>query len=613
MMRQMRENTKWIMLVTALAFAALMVFEWGMDISGRSAMGVGEIGRVNGTPVMYEDYMATYRNIYSSVQQAQQAPISSLRGQEIEDQAFDEIVTQILMSQELERRGIRVSDDEIRQAAQVSPPPALQQESIFMTDGQFDLQKYQDFISSPQADPNLLLYLESYYRTVIPRAKLMRQLSMGLHLTDDELWRAWRDDRETVEVRYVALEPGIRIPDEEVRVSESDARAYYDDHQEEFEIPARARVRAVVLRRAPGPSDTLASLETAREVRARVEEGEDFGDLARELSGDLMTAEQGGLLPIVRRGENLPAIDSAVFATPAGELAGPIPSSGGYHVIQVDERWGQDSARVRHILLPIQRTDESEFALLTLADSLETLVEAYPLAESADMLGLDVVSGDLTDEFAFLAGAGQVEEAADWAFNEAAVGDVSPVLETAQAFYAVELVSRTERGVLPFDDARAEIMGNLLMERKIERAEETASRMVQEIRGGATLDEVAAANDLQVQEPPPFTRNGFATGIGRQNAAVGAAFGLEPGEISDPVTSNQDVLIIEQVGRTPADSAQWLAQKDAQRSRLLAERSQTRITDWIDGLRDNARIVDRRAEVLQPADEDAPLPTGGLF
>lgn len=36
MMRQMRENTKWIMLVTAMAFVGLMVFQWGMDLSGRS-------------------------------------------------------------------------------------------------------------------------------------------------------------------------------------------------------------------------------------------------------------------------------------------------------------------------------------------------------------------------------------------------------------------------------------------------------------------------------------------------------------------------------------------------------------------------------------------------
>jgi len=54
MMRQMREATKPIMLFTAIAFVALMVFQWGMDITGQSGGGLGEIGSVNGQAGMYE-------------------------------------------------------------------------------------------------------------------------------------------------------------------------------------------------------------------------------------------------------------------------------------------------------------------------------------------------------------------------------------------------------------------------------------------------------------------------------------------------------------------------------------------------------------------------------
>jgi peptidyl-prolyl cis-trans isomerase D len=615
MMRQMRENTKWIMLATALAFVALMVFEWGMDITGRSGMGVGEIGRVNGTPIMYEDYMATYRNLYSRIQETQQGPISTQRTREIEDQAFDEVVTQILLSQELQRRGIRVTDEEIRQTAQLSPPPELRQESIFMTEGQFDLQKYQEFIASPQVDPNLLLYLENYYRTVIPRAKLMRQLTMGMYLSDQELWQIWRDGQESVRIRYLVLQPGLRIPDSDVEVSESEARDYYDDHEEEFETPARARVQAVVLRTAPTAADTAASLERAAEVRARVEEGEEaFADVAREVSEDFVTAEQGGHLGVVPQGQMLPALDSAVFATAAGALAGPVQSPSGYHLLRTDERWGQDSARVSHILIPIQRTEDSEMTLLTLADSLETLVEAYPLSEAAGMLGLNVQAGELTDEIAFLSGAGQVDEGAVWALEEAAEGDVSPVFETAQAFYALELVSRTLRGVLPFEEVRAEIEEDLRFQKKVTAAERAASEMVERVRAGATLEQVATDAGLQVQEVGPVTRDGFTAGLGRQSPAVGAAFGLAPGEVSDPVISNQDVFIIEQVDRTPADSTAWVAQKDLQRMQQLSQASQTRIIEWLEGLRDAARVVDRRDEVLQPADDNTlPSTMGGIF
>ena len=74
MMRQMRENTKWIMLVTAIAFVALMVFEWGMDITGLSSGGLGELGRVNGTPVTYEMYQAAYRNLYDQISDSQEEP-----------------------------------------------------------------------------------------------------------------------------------------------------------------------------------------------------------------------------------------------------------------------------------------------------------------------------------------------------------------------------------------------------------------------------------------------------------------------------------------------------------------------------------------------------------
>ena len=77
MMRQMREATKPIMLFTAIAFVALMVFQWGMDITGQSGGGLGEIGSVNGQPVMYDSYMAAYRQLYDQVQRSQEELISS--------------------------------------------------------------------------------------------------------------------------------------------------------------------------------------------------------------------------------------------------------------------------------------------------------------------------------------------------------------------------------------------------------------------------------------------------------------------------------------------------------------------------------------------------------
>jgi parvulin-like peptidyl-prolyl isomerase len=614
MMRQMRENTKWIMLVTALAFAALMVFEWGMDITGRTAGGVGEIGRVNGEPVYYEDYLAAYRNLYDQVQQAQTEPITSQQNSDLEDQAFDQVVSQILIRQELERRGIRVTDDEIRQAARFSPPPALASNPAFLTEGSFDFEKYQTFLAS-QADDAFLLQLEAYYRDIIPRSKLLRQVSLGVYPSDSYLWQLWRDQNETVEVRFVPLNPGQRIPDDSVEVTDDEVRAYYQAHQDDFEQPARATVRVVVLRKAPTPADTAAQRARAAAIVEELRGGAEFTSVASRESDDEQSAQSGGDLGVLTRGQvGIPAFDSALFAAPRGEVVGPLETPFGNHILRVDERWGEDSVRARHILVAMERTDSSEIALLTRADSLEELGESRTLEEAGAELGLEAQTSELTEAFAFVAGAGQVGEGADWAFNEAEPGEVSPVFENGQAFYALELVSRTPGGVLPLENARTPILQILGFEKKLTRVRQEGAELVRQARAGEALPNVAAAAGLEVRGAGPFARNDFVPGLGRQNAAVGAAFGLTTsGEVTEVVATTDNAYVLELIERTPADSAAWVEQKEAQRQQAIAQLRDLRLQEWLEGLRQAATVVDRRDQVLQPADEDAPLRANGPF
>lgn len=614
MMKQMRENTKIIMLVTALAFVALMVFEWGMDASGRSMGGAGQIGHVDGTPVNYEQYQATYRNLHDQVQQSQDEPITSEQNRQIEDRAWDEVVNQILIEQELARRGIQVTDEEIRQAARFSPPPELRQNPAFQTDGQFDLQKYQQFLTSPQVDPNLLLQLEGYYRDVIPRGKLMRQVSSGIYVTDAELWRIYQDQNEQVRARFIPLNPGQRIGDDEVTVSDQEIEAYYEENlEEEFAVPARATVRVSALPKAPMPEDSAAALERAREVYRRVTEGgEPFPQVAEELSSDEASARRGGELGWFRRGQMVPEFEAAAFAAPEGSTTEPVKSQFGYHVIRVEEK-ATDSVRARHILVPVERTDDSEIRLLTMADSLEVLAEDQPLEEAASALGLETRTVAINEDFPIIQGVGQIGEGADWVFEEAQPGDVSPVFENQQAFYALELRTLEPAGHQSLEEARSTILETLRFEKKMARAVEEARGYVEQLRSEDTrLEDLAVEHDLEIRQPEPFTRTDFVPGLGRRNAAVGTAFGLEEGEISDVVQTEQNAFIIQLLDRLPADSAAWRAQKEDQRQRMIRQIEQQRLQKWLQALRENAEIEDRREEVFQAADQQDDQPfTGG--
>ena len=605
MMRQMRENTKWIMLVTAVAFVGLMVFQWGMDITGRSGLSIGEIGSVNGTPVMYDAFNQTYRSLYDQIQASQEDPITSQQVSDIEDAAWDEIVNQVLIRQELGRRGIVVTNEELLTAARFSPPPELQTSPAFQTDGLFDIQKYQAFLTSPTVDDLMLLQLEMYYRDVIPRSKLMRQVSSDLYVTDAALWDEYRDRNERISVRYIALNPAQRVADSVVTVTPAEVSEYYDDHEEEFALPAQATVQAVVLDKTPTLEDTLAMGELAVGLRQRIIDGADFEDML----GQPGVGPGSGDLGWFTR-ESMPEeFADAAFGATIGELTEPVKTSFGYHVIDVQDQM-EDSIQARHIVVPFARTEESELELLTLADSLEALGESRTLSEAALSLSLGVETAYLSAEFAFVAGAGQVGEGSDWAFEEAVVGDVSPVLETRQAFYMLELVEIREAGAISLTDARASIEQTVRGEKKVEQARGEGDEIVAQVRAGGDLADIAEQKSLAIQTAGPYTRVDFVPGIGRLNAAVGAGFGLNIGEVSGAVEADNNVFIIELADYFAADSTAFEDERLVLRDELLGVAQESRLQDWLQGLREVARIIDRRDEVLNadPADAQPQIP-----
>src|SRR5690606_22457855 len=141
-----------------------------------------------------------------------------------------------------------------------------------------------------------------------------------------------------------------------------------------------------------------------------------------------------------------------------------------------------------------------------------------------------------------------------------------------------------------------------------ERARGEAQTVLDRVRQGEALINAAAEAELQVRDAGPFTRMDFVPGLGRQNAAIGAAFGTAPGEVSDVVTTETNAFILEVVERTHADSTAWRAQIDQQRAATVQQLQQQRLDVWIEALRGAARIVDRRDEVLLTPEEQEGLP-----
>jgi peptidyl-prolyl cis-trans isomerase C len=114
----------------------------------------------------------------------------------------------------------------------------------------------------------------------------------------------------------------------ENKVTLEDARRYFQDHPDEFERPEQVRVQQIV-------TDTL---EAARAARARLERGQSFGEVARQVFRDQASAAQSGEVGWVRRGRLYPAIDKVAFELKPEQVSEPVRTPGGYHIIRVAER-----------------------------------------------------------------------------------------------------------------------------------------------------------------------------------------------------------------------------------------------------------------------------------
>jgi peptidyl-prolyl cis-trans isomerase D len=589
------------MLVVALAFVGLMVFQWGMDISGGgNPRAVGEVGRVNGNPISYQVWTSTYRNLTDQARQQKGSALDDRELDFIEEQAWAQLVNQILIEQELERRGISVTDEEVRLAFRTTPPRWLMENELFQTGGQFDYEKYQSYFSSPGVDPQLLLQIENYYRSVLPQARLMEQIASGIYVSDSELWYSYRDQNERVRVAYLVLDPELVVADSAIEVTEAELLRSYEENLEDYERAAVAEVKLVEFSRIAGPADSAAALEEARQIYTELQAGADFAELARARSRDPGSAPQGGDLGWFGRGEMTPVFDSVAFELDVGEISEPVLSGYGYHIIRLDGREGE-RVRASHILITVRLAGATEDQLLGSVDRFERIALTAGLDAAIDSMGVEARTVTLAKGTDLVPGIGVFAPAHHWAFHDSTlIGNLSPVYEMDQGWYFLELREISPEGYVPFADAEASVRRRLVLEKKKELARGIAEQIASELSEGKTLDEVGSDHDLTYQTSTLFTRYEFVPGLGQGSEVIGTAFGLDLYQVAGPIESDDRFYFIQLMEQIEPNREQFEEGKEELRARLMAQRKQTAMDEWLAGLREDADIEDYRREIFVP-------------
>lgn len=337
--------------------------------------------------------------------------------------------------------------------------------------------------------------------------------------------------------------------------------------------------------------------EAARTLRGRIERGEiTFAEAARQSSIDESNKMQGGELGWFGRGRMVAEFERAAFDAPVGQVVGPVQTQFGQHLVLVESRATQEPE-----LVQITRPVEADFS--EVQNRAEDWVvinlegERRDFSEAAQEAGLVTTQLTIEEDQPYVPSL-QVGRELFRFLRRARVGSVSEPFDAGDRFVIVRVAEILPEGVTPFDDVRDQVEAAVLTEKK----REVQSRRLTEAlaTAGGDLARLAPAVGSAVQTVEAATlANPTLIGFGREPRAVGALFGLQPGQRSGVVEGDAAVFVVETTGLRGATDAELTAERRTElRNQIAAQRRQQLVQQWLRGLRDQAEVEDFRNDLL---------------
>ncbi|MDX2369786.1 MAG: peptidylprolyl isomerase, partial [Colwellia sp.] len=170
-----------------------------------------------------------------------------------------------------------------------------------------------------------------------------KQFEAGIDVSEEEIKTYYQanqirfENKEQVKVDYIRLTVADMAKD--IQVSDEEVASYYQDNIASYTQAEQRRVSHILIEFTEGDSTSEAIAKTEAEaVLTRIAQGEDFAVLAKELSNDTFSGENGGDLDFLEAGVMEQSFDEAAFAlATVGDTTELVKTSFGYHVIKLTE------------------------------------------------------------------------------------------------------------------------------------------------------------------------------------------------------------------------------------------------------------------------------------
>ena len=377
-----------------LAFVGEEAVRQGSSIFGADRNTLGEVA---GEKIAYDEY--SKRLEASEAQFKQQSGQANLNAQftaYIQENVWNQEVSQAILNKEIEKLGIVVSSDE--GAAMINgnnPDPQVVQYFGDPATGKVDQAKLNNFkanLNASKPDADIRLQWKQFIQQLTENKLAQKYTTLvtnGLYVNALDAKDDYEAKNKLSNFKYATLDYAS-IPDSKVTLTDDDYKTYYDEHLSEFDNKQELRsFDYVSFNAAPSKEDSVAVKEQVEKLLPS------FKSNTNDSLFVQINAETKTPIAYKRKGQlGDPKLDTVMFGAAKGFVYGPYFSQGSYKLAKlIDSRVSPDSVKARHILIDASKIGEKK--ALAQADSLKKLIEGgKSFEELAKMYSIDKSSGE---------------------------------------------------------------------------------------------------------------------------------------------------------------------------------------------------------------------------
>ncbi|MFA6653823.1 MAG: peptidylprolyl isomerase [Candidatus Delongbacteria bacterium] len=601
MIRLIREKLAIVMWIVVAAFIITIIFDWGMGgLKGGSndVRAQGLIAKINGQDVKYAELKQLEESYVKSLSDKD---YSGVKAAEQRQKAWDDFVKMIVIRQELENQKITVSKEQVYDQILNNPLPELRNQQEFMTDGVFDQKKWEQFIKNP--NPQMQQFykmIENAYEGRLPAELLQSRVGNSVYLSEFELQEIYRQSNVKVQVKWLKAPINDFMPADSV-ITDEEIQTYFTNNPNEYPKTAEQRnFEYVLFSTAPTAKDSALALDDINYAMNQIDNGIAFEEVAKNYSED-PSAQNGGDLGYFERGKMVPEFEEAAFNGDIGEVVGPVKTKFGYHIIKITDKKTEKKVvkevKASHILVKFKTYpstyEDAQYSAVNFRDEMYRSSGPEAFKTSAEKLGLKTAEApfmqktDRTTELGIVPGMG------DFLFNNEA-GSVSSILVSDAGYIIMKVKEIKPERAKTLDEVRKSILYRIRQDKGLEIAYQKMLEVSGSVTDTLSMNTVAAEKNFKTGVSGKFAVDGYVDNVGVDRIMYETALNLEKGKISSPFKGVQGAYMVCLLDKDEFDQKKYDEEKEAFRQRHESYLQRQMIEEWINGLVENAELVDYR-------------------